>query len=81
VGFKTGIDKIDLSGLHVTGANLGIFAAGTSNTLYIEMNPGTFTVGILNRRQTHWLIIGGGSMPAPNVGKPDFRDVARPAAL
>jgi len=45
VGFKTGIDKIDLSALHVTGANLAISTAGTSNTLYIEMTPGTFTLG------------------------------------
>lgn len=42
VGFKTGIDKIDLSALNVTTANLVISTSGTSNTVYVEHTPGTF---------------------------------------
>jgi Ca2+-binding RTX toxin-like protein len=42
VGFKTGIDKIDLSALNVTAANLVIQTSGTSNTVYVERTPGTF---------------------------------------
>jgi hypothetical protein len=42
VGFKLGIDKIDLSALFTDGSHLAISTAGTSNTLYIEVTPGTF---------------------------------------
>jgi hypothetical protein len=38
---KLGTDKIDLSVLHVNGANLAISTSGTSNTFYIEQTPGT----------------------------------------
>lgn len=39
VGFKLGSDEIDQSTLHVSADKVAIFSAGTSNTLYIEMNP------------------------------------------
>jgi hypothetical protein len=42
VGFKLGEDKIDLSALHTDGSHLAISTAGTSNTLYVEVTPGTF---------------------------------------
>ena len=42
VGFKIGVDKIDLSALHTDGSHLAISTAGTSNTLYVEQTAGTF---------------------------------------
>jgi hypothetical protein len=42
VGFKLGSDKIDISALHLNGANVAISTAGTSNTVYLEQTPGTF---------------------------------------
>ncbi len=42
VGFKLGVDKIDLSALHTDGSHLAISTAGTSNTLYVAVTPGTF---------------------------------------
>lgn len=42
VGFQIGVDKIDLSALGITTANLLIETSGTSNTIYVEHTPGTF---------------------------------------
>lgn len=42
VGFQTGVDKIDLSALGITTANILIETSGTSNSIYIEHTPGTF---------------------------------------
>jgi len=42
VGFKIGVDRIDLSALHTDATHLVISTAGTSNTVYVEQTPGTF---------------------------------------
>ncbi len=42
VGFKIGIDKIDLSAFSTDGSHLAISTAGTSNTVYLEKVPGVF---------------------------------------
>jgi hypothetical protein len=42
MGFKLGTDKIDLSALHTSASHLVISTAGTSNSVYVEQNPGTF---------------------------------------
>jgi Ca2+-binding RTX toxin-like protein len=45
VGFKIGIDRIDLSALQVSAENLSISTSGTSNTIYVERTPGSFNAG------------------------------------
>jgi serralysin len=40
--FKIGIDKIDLSALHTDASHLFPTFAGTANTIYVEVTPGTF---------------------------------------
>jgi Ca2+-binding RTX toxin-like protein len=42
VGFKLGVDKIDVSALSSNAAHLAISVAGTSNTVYLEQTAGTF---------------------------------------
>ena len=42
VGFQLGSDKIDLSALGITADNLLIQTSGTSNTIYVEHDPGVF---------------------------------------
>jgi hypothetical protein len=42
VGFKLGVDKIDLSGLCTNSAHVAISTACTSNTVNVEQTPGTF---------------------------------------
>ncbi len=41
-GFKTGLDKIDVSALGLSAANVLIESDATSTVLYFEMTPGTF---------------------------------------
>lgn len=59
VGFKIGIDKIDLSALNITEANLLISTSGTSNTIYIEHTPGTFNSDTDLALITNTTTIGG----------------------
>jgi serralysin len=42
VGFKIGIDKIDVSALASSAAHLLISTAGSANAVYIEATPGSF---------------------------------------
>jgi hypothetical protein len=42
VGFKLGVDKIDLTALHTHASHLAISTARGSNTVYVEATPGTF---------------------------------------
>ena len=41
-GFKAGVDKIDVSTMNVSAANLLIVNHGLSNTAYVEQKPGVF---------------------------------------
>jgi autotransporter passenger strand-loop-strand repeat protein len=41
VGFKIGIDKIDLSGMGTDASHLVISTSGVGNALYLEATPGT----------------------------------------
>ena len=41
-GFRSGVDKIDVSALGLTSANVLIESGATSTVLYFEMTPGTF---------------------------------------
>jgi hypothetical protein len=42
VGFKLATDKIDLTAFHSDPTHVAISTAGTSNTVYWEVTPGTF---------------------------------------
>lgn len=42
VGFKRGIDKIDLSAFSTNGSHLALSTSGTSNTVYLEKVAGVF---------------------------------------
>ncbi len=41
-GFKIGVDKIDVSAMDVSAANLVISTKGLSNTVYVEQTPGVY---------------------------------------
>ena len=42
VGFKAGVDKIDVSAMDVSAVNLVISTKGLSNTVYVEQTPGVY---------------------------------------
>src|SRR5579863_10175577 len=44
-GFKIGVDKIDVSAMDVSAANLVISTKGLSNTVYVEQTPGVYNAG------------------------------------
>ena len=44
IGFKAGVDKVDLAAFHTDASHLAISTSGTSNSVYLEQTPGTFNI-------------------------------------